>query len=84
MILGLHKQRHVVVLECAEDKRLLDLIGSDGGDCQELSCEWILFILQDVAADFNSQVGAVGDLHVSGDAEWSEALQMPSEGQTSI
>ena len=84
MIFGLDKQRHVVVLECLEHKGLLDLIGSDGVDSQELSCEGILFILENVPTDFNSQVGAVRDLHVSGDAEWSEPLQMPDGGQTSI
>ena len=81
MIFGLYKQRHVVVLEGVEHKRLLDLIGSDGGDGQELSCKGILLILEDVATDFNGQVGAVRDLHVSGDAEWSEPLKMPGGGQ---
>ena len=81
MIFGLDKQRHVVVLECVEHERLLDLIGPDGGDGQELSCEGILLILEDVATDFNSQVGAVRHLHVPGDAEWSEPLQMPGGAQ---
>ena len=81
MIFSLDKQRHVVVLECLEHKGLLDLIGSDGGDSQKLSCEGILLILEDVPTDFHCQVGAVCDLHVSGDAEWSEPFQMPGEGE---
>ena len=80
MIFGLDKQRHVVVLEGVEHKRLLDLIRSDSGDSQKLSSEGILFILEDVTTDFNSKIGAVSDLHVSGDAEWSEPFQMPGEG----
>ena len=76
MIFRLDKQRHVVVLECIEDKRLLDLVGPYGADGKELPGEGILFVLQNISADLHCEVGAVSDLHVPRDAERPESLQM--------
>ncbi len=76
MIFRLDEQCHVVVLEGIKDKRLLDLIRSDCADGQELPGERILFILQNISTNFYCEIGAMGDFHVSGDAERSESFQV--------
>ena len=73
----LHEQRHAVVLEGAEDEWLLDVGRPGGGHGEELPGEGVLLVLEHVPADLHREGGAVRDLHVPGDGQGAEPLQVP-------
>ena len=75
----LHEQRHAVVLEGAEDEGLLDVGRPGGGHGEELPGEGVLLVLEHVPADLHREGGAVRDLHVPGDGQGAEPLQVPGD-----
>ena len=73
----LHEQRHAVVLEGAEDEGLLEVLRPGGGHGEELPGEGVLLVLEHVPGDLHREGGTVGDLHISGDGQGAEPLQVP-------